>query len=81
MMIYLKNVVGLNMDYFKGMSYYDIRLIFEVKFDSNVAFLKKIKKQIEEEESRTLKKLNETPAERATKRQKLEDEVEELKRH
>nr|GEX52940.1 putative ribonuclease H-like domain-containing protein [Tanacetum cinerariifolium] len=81
MMIYLKNVVGLKMDYFKGMSYYDIRPIFEVKFDSNVAFLQKTKEQIEEEESRALKKLNETPAERATKRQKLDEEVEELKRH
>nr|GEY52893.1 hypothetical protein [Tanacetum cinerariifolium] len=36
MMLYLKNVVGFKMDYFKGMSYDDIRLIFEAKFNSNV---------------------------------------------
>nr|GEY97419.1 retrotransposon protein, putative, Ty1-copia subclass [Tanacetum cinerariifolium] len=60
MMLYLKNVVGFKMDYFKGMSYDDIRPIFEAKFNSN---------------------LNETPAERAAKRQKLNEEVEELKRH
>nr|GEU60541.1 ATP-dependent DNA helicase PIF1-like [Tanacetum cinerariifolium] len=53
MMVYLKNVDGFKMDYFKGMSYDDIRPIFEAKFNSN----------------------------RATKRQKLDEEVEELKRH
>nr|GEV45835.1 hypothetical protein [Tanacetum cinerariifolium] len=47
MMIYLRNVVGLKMDYFKGMTYDDICLIFEKHFDSN----------------------------------KLDEEVEELKRH
>nr|GEV88955.1 hypothetical protein [Tanacetum cinerariifolium] len=34
-MIYLKNVAGFKIDYFKGMIYYDIRLIFEKKFNSN----------------------------------------------
>nr|GFC82931.1 hypothetical protein [Tanacetum cinerariifolium] len=81
MMIYLKNVAGFKMDYFKGMSYDDIRPIYEAKFNTNVAFLQKTKEQIEEEESRVQKRLNETPAEKATKRQKLDKEVEELKRH
>nr|GFA52246.1 hypothetical protein [Tanacetum cinerariifolium] len=81
MMIYLKNVAGFKMDYFKGMSYDDIRPIFEAKFDSNVAFLQKIKEQIEEEESRALKRINKTPVEKAAKRKKLDEEVEELKRH
>nr|GFA72274.1 hypothetical protein [Tanacetum cinerariifolium] len=39
------------------------------------------KEQIEEEESRALKMLNETLSEKAAKRQKLDEEVEELKRH
>nr|GEX53051.1 hypothetical protein [Tanacetum cinerariifolium] len=43
MMMYLKNVVGFKLDYFKGMSYDDIRLIFEAKFNSNVDFLLKTK--------------------------------------
>nr|GEW37036.1 hypothetical protein [Tanacetum cinerariifolium] len=47
------NVAGFKMDYFKGMSYDDIRPIFEAKFNSN----------------------------RAAKRRKLDEEVEELKRH
>nr|GFB74383.1 hypothetical protein [Tanacetum cinerariifolium] len=65
MMVYLKNVAGFKMDYFKGMSYDDIRPIFEAKFNTNVTFLLKIKEQIKEDENRALKRLNETPAERA----------------
>nr|GEW34470.1 retrovirus-related Pol polyprotein from transposon TNT 1-94 [Tanacetum cinerariifolium] len=57
MMIYLKNVVGFKMDYFKEMSYDDIQ------------------------ESRALKRINKTPAEKAAKRKKLDEEVEELKRY
>nr|GEV19759.1 ribonuclease H-like domain, reverse transcriptase, RNA-dependent DNA polymerase [Tanacetum cinerariifolium] len=75
------NVAGFKMDYFKGMSCDDIRLIFEAKFNSNVAFLLKTKEQIEEDENRALQKLNETPAERVAKRRKLDEEVEELRRH
>nr|GEW57837.1 ribonuclease H-like domain-containing protein [Tanacetum cinerariifolium] len=75
------NVAGFKMDYFKGMSYDDIRPIFEAKFNTNMAFLLKTKEQIKEEESIALKRLNETPAEKAAKRQKLDEEVEELKRH
>nr|GEW05953.1 hypothetical protein [Tanacetum cinerariifolium] len=75
MIMYLKNVVGFKMDYFKGMSYDDIRSIFEAKFNSNVAFLLKTKEHIEEEENRALQKLNETPTKRAAKRRKLDEEV------
>nr|GEW60108.1 hypothetical protein [Tanacetum cinerariifolium] len=79
MMIYLKNVTGFKMDYFKGMSYDDIRPIFEHKFNSNVAFLLKTKEQIDEEESRALKRLNDSQEDKALKKQKLDEEVEELK--
>nr|GEV90876.1 hypothetical protein [Tanacetum cinerariifolium] len=54
MMMYLKNIVGFKLDYFKGMSYDDIRLIFEAKFNSNVDFLLKTKEQMEEDENRAL---------------------------
>nr|GEU52866.1 putative ribonuclease H-like domain-containing protein [Tanacetum cinerariifolium] len=53
----------------------------KAKFNSNVAFLLKTKEQIEEDENRALQKINETSAERAAKRRKLDDEVEDLKRH
>nr|GEY22440.1 hypothetical protein [Tanacetum cinerariifolium] len=75
------NVAGFKMDYFKGMSYDDIRPIFEAKFNINVAFLQMTKEHIKEKESKALKRLNETLAKKAAKRQKLDKEVEELKRH
>nr|GEX66272.1 zinc finger, CCHC-type [Tanacetum cinerariifolium] len=81
MIVYLKNIAGFKMDYFKGMSYDDIRPIFEAKFNSNVAFLLKTKEQIEEKENRALQTINETPAEKAAKRRKLNEEVEDLKIH
>nr|GEV55697.1 ribonuclease H-like domain-containing protein [Tanacetum cinerariifolium] len=81
MIMYLKNVASFRLDYFKGMSYDDIRPIFEVKFNSNVDFLLKTKEQMEEEESRALQSINETPAQKAAKRRKLNEKVEDLKRH
>nr|GEW26276.1 hypothetical protein [Tanacetum cinerariifolium] len=54
-MIYLKNVAGFKMDYFKA------------------------KEQMDEEDSRALKRMNESQEEKAAKKQKLDDEVEELK--
>nr|GFC34078.1 hypothetical protein [Tanacetum cinerariifolium] len=81
MMIYLRNVVGFKMDYFNGMNYDDIRLIFEKYFNSNVAFLQKTEERMEEEDSRALKRLSESQEDKAAKKQKLDEEVEELKRH
>nr|GEZ41411.1 retrovirus-related Pol polyprotein from transposon TNT 1-94 [Tanacetum cinerariifolium]GEZ41737.1 retrovirus-related Pol polyprotein from transposon TNT 1-94 [Tanacetum cinerariifolium] len=81
MMMYLKNVAGFKLDYFKGMSYDDIHPIFEAKFNSNVDFLLKTKEQMEEEENRALQMINETPEEKAAKRRKLNKEVEDLKIH
>nr|GEW49055.1 reverse transcriptase domain-containing protein [Tanacetum cinerariifolium] len=75
MMIYLRNVAGFKMDYFKGMTYDDIRPIFEKKFNFNVAFLQKTKEQMDEEDSRALKRLSETQEDKAAKKQKLDEEV------
>nr|GFA49447.1 hypothetical protein [Tanacetum cinerariifolium] len=62
MIMYLKNVAGFRLDYFKGISYDDIRPLFEAKFNSNIEFLLKSKEQLEEEENRTIQSINETPA-------------------
>nr|GEV39401.1 hypothetical protein [Tanacetum cinerariifolium] len=75
MMIYLRNVVGFKMDYFKGMTYDDICPIFEKKFNSNVAFLQKTKEQMEEEDSRALKRISKSQEDKAAKKQKLDEEV------
>nr|GEY68783.1 hypothetical protein [Tanacetum cinerariifolium] len=81
MMIYLRNVAGFKMDYFKGMNYDHIRLIFEKKFNYSVAFLQKIKEQMEEEDSRVLKRLSESQEDKATKKHKLDEEVKDLRKH
>nr|GEZ21861.1 hypothetical protein [Tanacetum cinerariifolium] len=84
MMMYLKNTAGSRLDNFKGMSYDNIRSIFEDKFNSNIEFLLKSKEQIEEEENRVIKSINETPAQKSAKRRRLNKEakdVEELKQH
>nr|GEZ29693.1 retrovirus-related Pol polyprotein from transposon TNT 1-94 [Tanacetum cinerariifolium] len=52
MMIYLKNMVGFKMDFFKGMTYNDIKPIFEKHYNLIRAFLEKGDKEIEEEGSK-----------------------------
>nr|GFB52198.1 hypothetical protein [Tanacetum cinerariifolium] len=83
MMIYLKNTVGYKMDFFKGMSYADICPIFQARFDENMRFLFKSREEIEEEDEEIIKSINETPAQKAAKRLKLNKEAreaEELKK-
>nr|GFB25786.1 hypothetical protein [Tanacetum cinerariifolium] len=70
MIMYLKNTARFRLDYFKGISYDDIRPIFEAKFNSNIKFLLKSKEQIEEEENRALESINETSAQKAAKRRR-----------
>nr|GEV83577.1 putative ribonuclease H-like domain-containing protein [Tanacetum cinerariifolium] len=81
MMIYLRNMAGFKMDYFKGMTYDDIRPIFKKKFNSNVALLQKTKEQMEEKDIRALKRTSKSQADKAAKKQKLDKKVAELKRH
>nr|GEX12788.1 putative reverse transcriptase domain-containing protein [Tanacetum cinerariifolium] len=75
MMIYLRNMARFKMDYFKGMKYNDIRLIFEKYFNSNVAFLEKTREQMEEEDSKALKRISESQEDKAAKKQKLDEEL------
>nr|GEV33403.1 reverse transcriptase domain-containing protein [Tanacetum cinerariifolium] len=60
-------------------------MIFEAKFNTNMEFLLKSKEQIEEEEeNKALKSINETPAQKAAKKRRLNQEdnnVEEIKQH
>nr|GEZ88208.1 hypothetical protein [Tanacetum cinerariifolium] len=58
MMEYLKNTAGFTLDYFKGISYDNIRPIFVAKFIANMEFLLKSKEQMEEEKSRAIAIIN-----------------------
>nr|GEV51601.1 hypothetical protein [Tanacetum cinerariifolium] len=79
--VVLRNMAGFKMDYFKGMRHDDIRPIFKKYFNSTMAFLEKTKEQMEEEDIRALKRKTESFKEKAAKKQKLDEEVEELKKH
>nr|GFA50448.1 hypothetical protein [Tanacetum cinerariifolium] len=66
------------------MSYDEIRPIFQARFDANMRFLFKSREEIEEEDREVLKSINETPAQKAAKRRKLNEEaqeIEDLKKH
>nr|GFA79733.1 hypothetical protein [Tanacetum cinerariifolium] len=72
------------LNYFKGMSYDDIRQNFKAKFNSNIEFLLKSKEQIKEEENRALESINKTQAQKTARRRKLNEEVKdvnEIKHH
>nr|GEV91308.1 putative ribonuclease H-like domain-containing protein [Tanacetum cinerariifolium] len=79
--VVMRNMAGFKMDYFKGMSCDDIRPIFEKKFNSNVAFLEKTREEMEEEDNKALKRASESQAEKSVKKQKLDGEVAEIKKH
>nr|GEU28858.1 hypothetical protein [Tanacetum cinerariifolium] len=74
MMVYLKNMAGFKVDFFKDMTYDDIRPIFENHFNSIVAFLKKGEEKLEDEVSKAIKRKSETSEEKAAEKQKLDEE-------
>nr|GFA21197.1 hypothetical protein [Tanacetum cinerariifolium] len=80
MMVYLKNMAGFKIDFFKGMSYDDIRPIFKKHFNSIVGFLEKSEKELKKA-SKAIKRKSESSEEKAAKKHKLDEEVEELKTH
>nr|GEZ21930.1 hypothetical protein [Tanacetum cinerariifolium] len=80
MMGYLKNMVGFKMDFFRGMTYTDIRPIFEKHYNSIQAFLDKGEEEITEKEEGSKRK-SESSEQRASKKQRIDEETKELKTH
>ncbi|GKB38933.1 putative ribonuclease H-like domain-containing protein [Tanacetum coccineum] len=79
--MYLKNQGGYKMNYFKGMKYEDIRPIFEKVWDQIQCFAPMDSKKENDSRKKSLprKRAGEKQSEESTKRQKIEDDVEELK--
>nr|GEW62280.1 hypothetical protein [Tanacetum cinerariifolium] len=73
MMIYLMNMAGFKMDFFKGMTNNDIRPIFEKHYNSIKDFLEKEEKEIEEEEN---KRKGDSLNQDATKKKRINEETE-----
>nr|GEY29323.1 hypothetical protein [Tanacetum cinerariifolium] len=80
MMIYLKNMAGFKMDFFKGMTYTIIRPIFEKHYSSIQTFLDKGEEEITKQEEGSKRK-DASPEQRAAKKQRINEEEEELKRY
>nr|GFD55443.1 hypothetical protein [Tanacetum cinerariifolium] len=64
-------------DFFKGKKYDEILLIFQAKFDANMKFLFNSREEMEKENKEIIKNINETPAQKASKRRKLSEEAQE----
>nr|GEV34478.1 DUF4219 domain-containing protein/UBN2 domain-containing protein [Tanacetum cinerariifolium] len=78
-MVYLKNMAGFKMDFFRGMTYNDIRPIFENHYNLNQAFLERVEEEVmgQEEEERCKRK-GEDLKQDAAKKQRNDKEVEEI---
>nr|GEV43581.1 ribonuclease H-like domain-containing protein [Tanacetum cinerariifolium] len=81
MMVYFKNMVGFKMDFFRGMTYNEIRPIFEKHYSLNQAFLERVEKEVTSQEEEGSKRKDDSLEQRATKKQKIDEETEELKTH
>nr|GFB37320.1 hypothetical protein [Tanacetum cinerariifolium] len=77
MISYLKKTKGYKMEFFKGKTYDQILPIFQARFDANIKFLFKSREEMEKEDEEIIKSINETPAQKATKRRKLSEESQE----
>nr|GEV32607.1 hypothetical protein [Tanacetum cinerariifolium] len=77
MMIYLMNTTGYKMNFFKRMAYAEICPIFQARLDENMRFLFKSREEMEEEDQEIIKSINETLAQKAAKRRKLNEEAQE----
>nr|GEV45298.1 hypothetical protein [Tanacetum cinerariifolium] len=85
MIIYLKNMVGFKMNYFKGMTYSEIRPLFEKQFNFNQAFLDEVNKEVtlpeKEVELEAHKRESKSHEKEVTKKQRMDEEAEDLKSH
>nr|GFB85392.1 hypothetical protein [Tanacetum cinerariifolium] len=77
MISYLNNTKGYKMEFFKGKTYDQILPIFQARFDANMKFLFKTREEMEKEDEKIIKSINETPAQKAAKRRKLSEEAQE----
>nr|GEX96120.1 reverse transcriptase domain-containing protein [Tanacetum cinerariifolium] len=65
------NTDDFKMDFFNGLSYDEIRSIFQGRFDENIRFLFKSREEMEEEDREIIKSINETPAQKADETHQL----------
>nr|GEX69010.1 hypothetical protein [Tanacetum cinerariifolium] len=85
MIIYLKNMAGYKMNYFKGMTYSEIRPLSEKHYKYNQAILEEVNEEVtvpkKEVKVEGHKREGESLEKEITKKQKMDEEAEELKSH
>nr|GEX75232.1 hypothetical protein [Tanacetum cinerariifolium] len=91
MIVYLKNIAGFKMDYFKGMKYDEIRPLFEKHYNYNQAFLDEVSEGVKVSETEvrlekdvkveSSKREGESLEQKIAKKQKMKEETKELKKH
>nr|GEW70631.1 hypothetical protein [Tanacetum cinerariifolium] len=75
----LHEEINKDIDWDAAIDHYDeIRLIFQARFDANMRFLFKTREEMEEEDQEIIKSINKTPAQKAAKRRKLNEEAQEV---
>nr|GEV63708.1 hypothetical protein [Tanacetum cinerariifolium] len=78
-MVYLKNMAGFKMDFFKGMTYNDIRPIFEKHYNLNQAFLERVEEDVIGQREKGNKRKGNSLNQDAAKKKRIDEETEELK--
>nr|GEY73402.1 copia protein [Tanacetum cinerariifolium] len=82
MIVYLKNIAGFKMDYFKGMTYNEIKHPFKKHYTFNQTFLDELNKGVKVLETEvSSKREGESLKQEIAKKQKMEEETEERKKH
>nr|GEX86579.1 hypothetical protein [Tanacetum cinerariifolium] len=85
MIIYLKNMAGYKMNYFKGMTYNEIRPLFEKCYNYNKVFLEEVNEEVtvleKEVEVEGHRREGKSLEKEITKKQKIDEEAEELRSH
>nr|GEV24543.1 copia protein [Tanacetum cinerariifolium] len=85
MIIYLKNMAGYKINYFKGMTYSEIRPLFKKHYNYNQAFLEEVNEEVTLPEKKVKveahKREGEILEKEITKKQKMDKEAEELRSH
>nr|GEU39336.1 putative ribonuclease H-like domain-containing protein [Tanacetum cinerariifolium] len=81
MMIYLKNMAGFKIHFFKGMTYNDIRPIFEKNYNLNQAFLERVEEEVIGQKEKGSKRKGNSLNQDAAKKQRINEDEEELKAH
>nr|GEX19067.1 hypothetical protein [Tanacetum cinerariifolium] len=79
MMVYLKNMAGFKMDFFRRMTYTNIRSIFKKHYNLNQAFLERVEEEVTGPKEEKGKRNDDSLEQRAAKKQKINKETEELK--